>query len=232
MGKNVQDNNRVKNLILGEESKACSADRKLQQYSQEVGRRFVSLIDSSPLLQSHLSVRQMAHTVGECVNISAPGPHVFILVLQHNDFTEKDMNRVKHVLEQFSEKAIKRTIVVTTDEQTFRSMFGSMLPFTGNVICQLINECGREYLQLGENKPEWHSKIFTMIDQKIKENSDEYLTCEIYHDVKGTSVDEEQSRSEEENQESSYHNDDGRPKERQNERSEGILKHPKIRKNK
>ncbi|XDV12106.1 hypothetical protein PO909_000841, partial [Leuciscus waleckii] len=67
--------------------------------------------------------------------------------------------------------------------------------------------------------------MFKSVDKILKENKEEYLTCEIYEDVIGTSVDEEQSRSDhsfrsdEEYEEHSYHKDYGKPKERQKERS-------------
>ncbi|KTF90726.1 hypothetical protein cypCar_00035607 [Cyprinus carpio] len=45
-------------------------------------------------------------------------PHVFILIMQYNDFRENDRHRVKTVLNLFSEQAMKHTIVLITDEET------------------------------------------------------------------------------------------------------------------
>ncbi|XP_048042077.1 uncharacterized protein LOC125265718 isoform X2 [Megalobrama amblycephala] len=208
LGKNVSENSRVGNLILGTDpfdSEAAPAERKLQQCSQRVGGRLkdrhVSIINSPQLLQTDLSLHQIAQTVRECVNLSHPGPHVFILVLQNNDFTEEDRYRVKSVLKEFSEEAVKRTVVLVTDKKTFGAKLSSVL--FNNVVQQLINECGGEHLQLDERKPEIRSEIFRMVDNKLKENLEEYLTCEIHGDIKGTSVDEDQTSSEEENRERS-----------------------------
>ncbi|ROJ25796.1 GTPase IMAP family member 5 [Anabarilius grahami] len=209
LGKNVSENSRVGNLILGTDpfdSEAPPVERKLQQCSQRVGgrlkNRHVSIINSPQLLQTHLSLHQITKTVRECVNLSHPGPHVFILVLQHNDFTEEDRYRVKSVLKEFSEEAVKRTVVLTTDKETLGSKLSSVL--MNNVVRQLIKEGGGGHLQFDERKPECRSEIFRMVDNKLKENLEEYLTCEIHGDVKGTSVDEEETSSEEENRERSY----------------------------
>ncbi|XP_067282407.1 GTPase IMAP family member 8-like [Pseudorasbora parva] len=211
LGKNVSESSRVRNLILGEdvfESEASSTERQLQQHRQRVrGRsedRLVSIINCPQLLQTHLSLHQITQTVRECVNLSVPGPHVFILVLQHKDFTEEDMRRAKHVLNEFSEEAIKRTIVLTTDEQTYSSRLKSIMK--NNAVRELIMQCGGRHLQLYERNSERRSEIFKMFDKTLKENQEEYLTCNVFQDILGTPVDEEQSRSEEEND----HRDDGK----------------------
>ncbi|KAL1276154.1 hypothetical protein QQF64_035777 [Cirrhinus molitorella] len=223
LGKSVSENNRVGNLILGEDafdSDPTSAEKKLHQYRQKVGERsmdrLVSIINCPQLLQQHVSSGQITQTVKECVNMSAPGPHVFILILQHNDFTDEDRYRVKHVLKEFSDKAIKRSIVITTDEDTFGSKIISY--FRNKTINQLIKECGGGHLKFDEKKTEWQSEIFRMVDRKLRENLEEYLICNIFHEP---ALDlEEYSRSEEENQESPYHRDDGRPDERHIESNE------------
>ncbi|XP_051744950.1 uncharacterized protein LOC127509850 isoform X2 [Ctenopharyngodon idella] len=223
LGKNVTENSRVRNLILGEntfESEASSAERKLQQHRQGVGGRlkdrYVTVINSPQLLQTHLSLHHITQTVRECVNLSDPGPHVFILVLQHNGFTEEDRYRVKIVLKEFSEEAIKRTIVITTDGESYRSYISYY--FVNKSIHQLIKECGGVQLHLDERKPGWRSEIFEMVDKKLKENQEDYLKCDVFHDVKGTPMDEEQNRSEEEND----HRDDQKPEEGQKERSDEV----------
>ncbi|KAK7175546.1 hypothetical protein R3I93_002460 [Phoxinus phoxinus] len=230
LGKNVSENSRVRNLILGTDvfdSEAPLVKRKLQSCSQRVGGRLkvrhVSVINSPQLLLTNISDLQITHTVKECVSLSDPGPHAFILVLQYNDFTQEDMRRVKQVLVKFSEEAIKRTIVLTTDEESY----GSWSYFKNKSIHHLIKECGGRHLQLDERNTEWYSEIVKSVDKILEENQEDYLTCDIFHDVKESSVDEEQSRSEdsvrsEEENEELYPEDDGKPKDRLKERSDEV----------
>ncbi|XP_039507711.1 uncharacterized protein LOC120462999 [Pimephales promelas] len=221
LGKSVSENSRVGNFILGKDV-FDSEVLPFQLCSQKDGRlkdRHVMVINSPQLLHTHISVHQITQTVRECVSLSDPGPHAFILVLQYEDFTEEDMRRVKYVLKQFSEEAIKRTIVITTDKESYIS-WGYY--FENKSIHELIKECGGRHLQIDERNPEWCSEIFKSVDKIIEENQEDYLTCEIFHDVKESSVDEEPSRSEEENEEH-YQENDGKPKERQKERSDEVL---------
>jgi len=220
LGKSVSENSRVGNFILG---RAAFDSEAPPDVVERVGGRLkdrrVTIINSPQLLHTHISEHQITQTVRECVYLSDPGPHAFILVLQNKDFTEEDMRRVKRVLEKFSEEAIKHTIVITTDEESNISWSPY---FKNKSIHELIKECGGRHLQIDERNPEWRSEIFKSVDKILEENQKDCLTCDIFHDVKESSVDEEKSRSEdsvrsEEENEENYQED---KKERQKERSD------------
>ncbi|XP_052394062.1 uncharacterized protein LOC127942403 [Carassius gibelio] len=213
LGKNLSENSRVRNSILGTD--ALIEQHNVLKISETVKNRHVTVIDPLHLLNPDISDLQITQTVRECVFLSDPGPHAFIIILQYKDFTEEDLRRVKHVLNKFSGEAIKRSIVVTTDEERDDSY-----------IHQLIKECGARHLEFERENPEWQFDIFHRTDKILQENMEEYLTCEIFHDAEGTSVDEERRshgsvRSEEKYKERSYYKDDGKLE--QSKRSEGSL---------
>ncbi|XP_048022739.1 GTPase IMAP family member 8-like [Megalobrama amblycephala] len=147
------------------------------------------VINSPQLLQTNISDHQITQTVRECVSLSDPGPHVFILVLQYKDFTEEDMTRVKYVLEKFSEEAIKRTIVITTDEETDE---GASVK-TNELIHQFTAECGGGHVQLDNEIKRLISGVSQQLEKILRENNEEFLTCD--YDAEETLVDEDQSRS-------------------------------------
>ncbi|ROL49869.1 GTPase IMAP family member 4 [Anabarilius grahami] len=119
LGKSVSENSGVGNFLLGRAAFDSEAPPDVvERVGGRLKDRHVIVINSPQLLQTNISDDQITQTVKECVSLSHPGPHVFILVLQFKDFTEEDMTRVKYVLKQFSEEAIKRTILITTDEAT------------------------------------------------------------------------------------------------------------------
>ncbi|KAL0198692.1 hypothetical protein M9458_007232, partial [Cirrhinus mrigala] len=228
LGKNL-------NLILGIDLHEIEEPTALEEHNvTKVGGivkdRHITVINTLHLLNLNLSDHEITQTVRECMNQSDPGPHAFIIILQYNDFTEEDLRRVKQVLKEFSEDAIKRTIVITTDKETYVSMFRSVISHPEQLIVgsalvptihQLIKECGGGHLQLDERKTELQLDIFKRAEKILKENKGEYLTWDVFDDVIGTTVDEEQLSSEGENKQSSHHNDDGNPKERQKRSNEG-----------
>ncbi|XP_016386637.1 GTPase IMAP family member 4-like [Sinocyclocheilus rhinocerous] len=118
LGKSVSENSRVGNFILGRAAFDSEAPPDVvERVGGRLKDRHLIIINSPQLLQTNISDHQLTQTVRECVYLSDPGPHVFIIILQYKDFTEEDLRRVKYMLERFSEEAVKRSIVITTDEE-------------------------------------------------------------------------------------------------------------------
>ncbi|XP_005168306.3 uncharacterized protein [Danio rerio] len=224
LGKDVLENSRVRNSILGTDVDESDLYTSVEQHdglkkSGMVNGIHVTVITTLYLLDPDTSDDQITKTVRECAEISDPGPHVFILALQYKDFTEDDVIRVKHVLSKFSEEAINHTIIIMTDKETHHSHMNT-------AISQLINVCRGRHLLLEEGKPDWPAEIFNKIDMMLKYTKDYYVTCELYEDAKEVSEEEEQRRSlrssrSEVNKHLSYHDDDG--KSLQSKRSEETL---------
>uniref|UniRef100_A0A8C1UFR6 AIG1-type G domain-containing protein n=1 Tax=Cyprinus carpio TaxID=7962 RepID=A0A8C1UFR6_CYPCA len=197
LGKNESENNEVGNIILGTtafQSKALSYSQHLNEIiSGTVEKRHIKVIKTN-LLQSNLLQPQIIKGVRECVSLSAPGPHSIALILQYNDFTDEDMKRVNYVLSFFSKQAIKHTIVVTTDEDSFASKITSKL--WNNVIHNLIKVCGGGHLKFDSKDSGWRSEILKMTEEILKKEHEEFLICNMYEDGgDGSSVDEDLSRS-------------------------------------
>ncbi|XP_073712828.1 GTPase IMAP family member 2 [Misgurnus anguillicaudatus] len=194
LGKSLFENIRVRNLILGTDVKETKLPsdylkNSIVRISEMVENRNISLISCSPLLQQNLTQHQITERVKDCVSKSDPGPRVFILILQHHNFSKKDKHRVMHVLNCFSDQAMKRTIVLTTDEDIHRSV-------RNNEFTQLINECGGGHLHFNERQPGWCSEMFKRVDDILEKEPEEYLKCDIYEDAKAEGSVEEYSSHE------------------------------------
>ncbi|XP_067228060.1 E3 ubiquitin-protein ligase TRIM39-like isoform X2 [Chanodichthys erythropterus] len=218
LGKNITENNRVGNFILGRaafESEApADVELNIEKHRGKLKDRDVTVINTPHLLRPNLSITQITQRVKECVNLSAPGPHVIILVLQQNDFSDNDRHRVKHVLNEFSKEALKHTLVLT-DEREINS----------NCIHQLIKECGGEHLQFDERKSGLHSEILERVEKILKENQVQFLISDLCEEEgEETPEDGEKRRSggsvtaEEEGD--FDHEDDGKIKQRNKEKKE------------
>uniref|UniRef100_A0A9J7XIQ3 GTPase IMAP family member 8 n=1 Tax=Cyprinus carpio carpio TaxID=630221 RepID=A0A9J7XIQ3_CYPCA len=177
LGKSVSQNNEVGNFILGRAALDSEAPPDVvERVGGRLKDRHLIIINSPQLLQRNISDHQITHTVRECVFLSDPGPHVFILALQYKDFPKKDLRRVKEVLKEFNEHAIKRTIVLTTDRATQR---GASVK-ANELIQQLTAECGGGHVQHKNDKKNCCSEIFKRIKKLLKEQeiNDEYLRCD------------------------------------------------------
>ncbi|XP_048034529.1 E3 ubiquitin-protein ligase TRIM39-like isoform X6 [Megalobrama amblycephala] len=218
LGKNITENNRVGNFILGRaafESEApADVELNIEKHRGKLKDRDVTVINTPHLLRPNLSITQITQGVKECVNLSAPGPHVIILVLQENDFSDNNRHRVKYVLNEFSKKTPIHTLVLT-DEREINS----------NCIHQLIKECGDEHLQFDERKSGLHSEILERVEKILKENQVQFLISDLCEEAEEeTPEDGEKRRSggsvtaEEEGE--FDHEDDGKIKQRNKEKKE------------
>ncbi|XP_026093239.1 GTPase IMAP family member 8-like isoform X2 [Carassius auratus] len=190
LGKSVSENSRVGNVILEREAFDGKAPPDVvERVGGRLKDRYMMVINSPQLLQTYISNHQITQTVKECVHLSDPGPHAFIIILQDKDFTEEDMRRVKQVLKEFSEEAIKRTLMITTDEETC-GVRGAPVK-VNEFIHQLAVECGGGHVQLG-GKPEWHSEIFQRLENILKKS---FLVRQVHMEKEGASLDENKVRS-------------------------------------
>ncbi|ROI80767.1 GTPase IMAP family member 1 [Anabarilius grahami] len=137
----------------------ADVELNIEKHRGKLKDRDVTVINTPHLLRPNLSITPISQGVKECVNLSAPGPHVIILVLQQNDFSDNDRHRVKYVLNEFSEEALKPTIVLTDEEE-----------INSNCIHQLIKECGGGHLQFDERKSGLDSEVLKRVEKILKEN--------------------------------------------------------------
>uniref|UniRef100_A0A4W5JL18 AIG1-type G domain-containing protein n=1 Tax=Hucho hucho TaxID=62062 RepID=A0A4W5JL18_9TELE len=89
-------------------------------------------IDTPVLFDTSVDAVKMKGEIEKCIKMSVPGPHVFLLVIRLDRFTEKERNTVKWIQENFGEEASMYTMVL----------------FTGvdhEELLDLIAECGGRY---------------------------------------------------------------------------------------
>ncbi|MCJ8749375.1 hypothetical protein PDJAM_G00175370 [Pangasius djambal] len=99
LGKSLSQTSSVGNFILGRsafetEDPPCSAELLTSESvrGHEEGRD-VTIINTPQLFDPKLSQEELSQRINECVSLSEPGPHAFLLVVQPHDFTQKDRNQ-------------------------------------------------------------------------------------------------------------------------------------------
>ncbi|KTF79256.1 hypothetical protein cypCar_00035653 [Cyprinus carpio] len=116
VGKNVSENNRVGNLILNKNVFGkITPQPDVETFMERVERRNITVFNTTQLLNPALKLQTITHYVSK---LSPPEPHVIILVLQLSDFSQKNRDMLPSVLNCFGEQAMKRTMILTTDDET------------------------------------------------------------------------------------------------------------------
>nr|XP_046242075.1 GTPase IMAP family member 8-like [Scatophagus argus] len=138
----------------------------------------IVLINTPDLLHPNISENKLTEHVNKCVSLSDPGPHVFLLVLQPEDFTEEHKLKLCRVLQLFSGRSFDHSLVLMStprDESPgFMEEYHLHPPFK-----DLIRRCQYRFLwQKIIELPE----LLTRFDQIVKENDGEHVSCDVFDD--------------------------------------------------
>ncbi|XP_069580476.1 GTPase IMAP family member 4-like isoform X2 [Brachyistius frenatus] len=107
------------NTILGKKEFDCRISSnaltlKSEKTVGDVEGRRVSVVDTPGLFSTRLSDEEVKAQLAEAVELSSPGPHVFLLTLQLGRFTEQEKTGLKTLERMLSPDVAQYTVVLFT----------------------------------------------------------------------------------------------------------------------
>ncbi|XP_027893785.1 GTPase IMAP family member 7-like [Xiphophorus couchianus] len=188
------------NHTINSETSHCKA------ITRPVGGRNLTVIDIPGLFDTDQPKEELEPEIVRCIAECAPGPHVFLIVLKVEKFTEHEKAVIEKICTCFSEDALKYAVVVFTH--------GDQLPdwtrieeFVGRnkLVSELVKKCGGRCHVLdnkywnNKQQEEYRSNPFQMerllqtIDTLVMENEGKCYTNDLLQAA------EEEIKEEEEN---------------------------------
>uniref|UniRef100_A0A4W6G3Q5 AIG1-type G domain-containing protein n=1 Tax=Lates calcarifer TaxID=8187 RepID=A0A4W6G3Q5_LATCA len=178
LGNSWSQRSSVGNLILRaavfnteEEADCC------QRVRGQLKEKHIVLVNTPDLLLPDISEHKLTEHVETCVRLCDPGPHVFLLVLQPEDFTEEQKERLQSILENFSDQSFDHSLVLISTPREERA--GSMEKHVQHPpLKDMISKCRSRLLWRGNLED-----LFTHVDVMVKENNGVHVSCEVFEDA-------------------------------------------------
>uniref|UniRef100_A0A8C6L078 AIG1-type G domain-containing protein n=1 Tax=Nothobranchius furzeri TaxID=105023 RepID=A0A8C6L078_NOTFU len=160
------------NVLLGqsrflreEEPESCVSVRG------QVKERDLVLINTPNLLLPSTSQNKLTQLIKHCVRLSAPGPHLFLLVLESETFTEEQNVRLRKILEYFSGQSFAHSVVM---EPNLRDAGDWVNYMNQRTLEGLVKECRGHFLWKKTTEP---SELLHFLEKTVKNNEDQHVSC-------------------------------------------------------
>uniref|UniRef100_A0A3B5AQN8 AIG1-type G domain-containing protein n=1 Tax=Stegastes partitus TaxID=144197 RepID=A0A3B5AQN8_9TELE len=165
----------------------------------EVDGRRVAVIDSPGLFDTDASEEEVLKKIKTCMSLSAPGPHVFLLVLKLGRFTQEEEDSMKAIQRTFGEKAAEYSLVLFTHGDKLKKHTIESFISKSEKLKELLQVyCGRYHVFNNEVADQQQtSQLLEKIDRIILENGGGHYTAKMFRKAKRESKKEKRRLSKE-----------------------------------
>ncbi|XP_043970363.1 GTPase IMAP family member 9-like [Gambusia affinis] len=197
-GKSASGNTILGRSVFREDASAESVTKTCERREPLEGDRNIVVIDSPGIFDTHKTQVQLKEDIEQCVKLSVPGPHAFLLVINlKSRFTKEEKDTVKWIQDNFGSAAATFTIVLFTHADVLRGKSVEDFVAESKHLQTLIQQCGGRYHSLVNGLSSDRKQVTELldkIDEMVQINGGDHYTNSMYKKAQ-RELEEEEERA-------------------------------------
>ncbi|KAM8866119.1 uncharacterized protein ACB058_007156 [Synchiropus picturatus] len=190
-GKSSSGNTIVGKDVFKAKSSQKSVTKTCEKVRGAVNGRAIEVVDTPGLFDTTLSHKEIHDELVRCMSLLAPGPHVFLLVLQVGRFTQEEKDTQKLIQEVFGEKSKDFTMILLTRGDSLVHDKVSLQEYirdSEDRFKKLLSDCG-DRVHVFDNRSEDRSQVeelLTKIDSMVAQTGGSFFSNEMLEEAEAS----------------------------------------------
>ncbi|XP_072314047.1 GTPase IMAP family member 9-like, partial [Eucyclogobius newberryi] len=145
----------------------------------------IAVIDTPGLFDTKYKERDVLLKLKTCISMSAPGPHVFLIVIRLDRFTEEEQRSVELIQQVFGDKAADYSMVLFTYGEQLQDTPPEAFTSQSSKLTNIIQACDGRCHVFNNKDPSCSQvpQLLEKVERTVQNNGGSYYTNEMIQEA-------------------------------------------------